>query len=41
MSAPTVRISKDGSHSLSIDTSNLNYLLNGQSPLDVIWYSNS
>jgi hypothetical protein len=30
---------EDGSYSQSIDTSNLNYLLNGPSPLYVIWFS--
>jgi hypothetical protein len=30
-------INKDGSYSLSIPTSNLNYLLNGTSPLYVLW----
>jgi len=28
---------QDGSYSLSIETSNLNYLLNGQSPIYVLW----
>src|SRR5580692_4785416 len=30
---------KDGSYSETIDTSNLNYLLNGSSPLYVLWIS--
>lgn len=29
----------DGSYSLSVDTSNLNYLMNGPCPLYVIWFS--
>jgi Domain of unknown function (DUF4365) len=33
------KFNKDGSYSLSVDTSNLNYLLNGPSPLYVLWFA--
>ncbi len=36
---PAKAFNADGSYSKSIDSSNLNYLVNGQSPLYVIWFA--
>src|SRR5207248_7817061 len=33
------RLNKDGSYSLSVASANLNYRLNGRSPLYVVWFS--
>ena len=35
------KFNTDGSYSLSIDTANLNYLLNGPSPLYLLWFANT
>lgn len=33
------KFNKDGSYSLSVDTANLNYLMNGPCPMYVMWFS--